>query len=97
MLGKIYTTIVQEEEEAKEEVWMKTKLKTELNQALQAMKVALLFGLFVEEEEEEKRFHSWGAVGLLSRPMELRTPASCVCTCWTIDNHQHLLEARGNR
>ena len=42
---------------------MKTKLKTESNQALQAMKVALLFGLFVEEEEEEKRFHSWGAVG----------------------------------
>nr|CAH0109111.1 unnamed protein product [Daphnia galeata] len=46
---------VQEEEEAKEEVWMKTKLKTELNQALQAMKVALLFGLFVEEEEEEEK------------------------------------------
>lgn len=74
---------------------MKTRLKTESNQALEAMKVALPFGLFSLLEKKKKTFSFMGCCAgapIFRRVIEGaygRQPA--VCTCWTIDNHQHLL------
>jgi Zn finger protein HypA/HybF involved in hydrogenase expression len=72
---------------------MKTRLKTESNQALEAMKVALPFGLFSLLEKKKKTFSFMGCCGapILGGLEGAHGRQPAVCTCWTIDNHQHLL------